>query len=123
MMLLLQDLNLNIYNMINYKWYIRNIQCIIEEKQLNDIVYCIEWIRVASTIFNEKEVQTLTSGEMICSAPNPNDFTPYNELTYEQVCQWLDNGLNVAEINLKLDKQLKEITKPEIVSLPIPFAQ
>jgi hypothetical protein len=109
--------------MINYKWYITNINCIKQEGELIDIVYKIDWVRIAYTIFDEKEVQTLISGEMICSAPSKDNFTPYNELTYEQVCDWLDNGLNVSEINKKLDTQIQNITQPPIVSLPIPFQQ
>ena len=109
--------------MNNYKWYIKQIDCIKQERELIDIVYRIDWIRVASTIFDEKEVQTLTSGELIFSSPSVDNFTPYMELTYEQVCGWLDDGLNVSEINRTLDLQIQNMTEPLIVSLPIPFEQ
>lgn len=109
--------------MINYKWYIKNIDCIKQEGELKDIVYKIDWIRIASTIFNKKELQTLISDEMICSAPSIDNFTPYNELTYEKVCGWLDNGLNVSEIDYKLNNEIENIINPSIISLSIPFEQ
>ena len=57
---------------------------------------------------------------MSCGTPSSTDFTAYPDLTYEQVCGWLDSGLNVVEIDLGL-QQIDNIINPPVIVLPLPW--
>lgn len=53
--------------------------------------------------------------------PPAEGFVPYNELTYDIVCGWLNEGCDVASIDAELAVQLDNIINPKTVVLPNPF--
>ena len=103
--------------MTTYQWVINQMETIPQADGLLDIVSVIHWTRTAQ----EGEINVSTYGTMGCETPSATDFTAYPDLTYEQVCSWLDSGLQVNEIDLGLDKQIENIINPPIVILPLPW--
>jgi hypothetical protein len=59
---------------------------------------------------------------MACQTPSETDFTAYPDLTYDQVCSWLDAGLDVSALDLNLDAQIENQVNPPIITLPLPFS-
>lgn len=52
-----------------------------------------------------------------------NPFTPYDQLTESQVLGWCwDNGVDKAEVEANLTKQLADKLNPPIVNKPLPWA-
>ena len=49
------------------------------------------------------------------------DFIPYEDLTKDQVCGWLESTLDVDAMEESLDKQLELLINPVNVVLPPPF--
>ena len=103
--------------MINYKWVIKWLDCVPKEGTMLDVVTLVNWVRIAQ----QDEIEVTNYGAMKCSSPSETDFTAYPDLTYEQICGWLDNGLDVAALDLNLEQQIENILKPPIVSPPLPF--
>ena len=103
--------------MTNYKWVINARDCVPKEEELTDVVSIVHWTRFAQ----EDNIQVSVNGTMTCGQPSETDFTAYPDLTYEQICSWLEAGLNVAEIDANLDSQILNIINPPIVTLPLPF--
>jgi hypothetical protein len=103
--------------MVNYKWVIKWLDCIPKEGTMLDVVTLVHWIRYAQ----QDDIQVSKNGAMKCSTPSETDFTVYPELTYEQVCGWLENGLDVAALDLSLKQQIEDIKNPPIVTPPLPF--
>jgi hypothetical protein len=58
---------------------------------------------------------------MECVTPSGTDFTAYNDLTEEQIIQWLINGLNVNDSEESLIAQIEAKKNPPIVILPLPW--
>ena len=58
-----------------------------------------------------------------CSfAPPTGSFTPYNELTQEQVLGWCyANGVDQAAIEANVSLQIANQINPPVVSLPLPW--
>jgi hypothetical protein len=54
-------------------------------------------------------------------APSAEDFTPYADLTFEQVCGWLEDGLDVEATDASLATQIENLINPPVVSLPLPW--
>jgi len=103
--------------MINYQWIISQLDTIPSEDGLTDVVKVVHWTRTAQ----QGDINVSCYGTMSCTTPSKTDFTAYPDLTYEQVCSWLDAGLDVESIDLGLDNQIENIINPPIIVLPLPW--
>jgi len=104
-----------------YNWVISQMDEIPQDGSLLDVVITVHWRRNATTEVNGITYSTGVYGAMACTTPSPTDFTAYPDLTFEQVCGWLDAGLDVLALNNQLDTQLANLINPPIVSLPLPW--
>lgn len=103
------------------QWIISSMETAKLEDGLTDVVKIVNWRRSATTIVDEKEYYTDVYGAMACQTPSSTDFTAYPDLTYEQVCSWLESGLPVSEIDANLDVQLENLINPPVVTFPLPW--
>jgi hypothetical protein len=53
--------------------------------------------------------------------PPSEGFIPYEDLTYDIVCGWLNAGTDVVALDAELAVQLDNIINPKTVVLPNPF--
>jgi hypothetical protein len=88
---------------------------------LIDVVFTVHWRRNATAIVDDKTYFADTYGALGVPAPSPEDFTPYPDLTFEQVCGWLEAGLNTAEIDAGLAKNIENQINPPVLQLPLPW--
>ena len=109
--------------MINYSWSISQMDCKPKEDSMTDVVVTIHWRRNATETFEDKTYYADVYGAYSCALPSGEEFTPYEDLTFDQVCGWLDAGLPVEEIDLGLANQIELLINPPIVVLPLPFSQ
>jgi hypothetical protein len=103
--------------MTQYRWVIDKMNCKPKEGQLIDVVSLIYWTRYAK----EENIEVSIFGSIICDSPSETDFTAYNDLTFEQVCGWLETGLNVEEIDANLSAKIENLKNPPVVTLPLPW--
>ena len=101
-----------------FTWVINQLDTKPKEDGLTDVVVTVHWTRTAQ----DGEILVSSYGTMGCQTPSATDFTAYPDLTYDQVCGWLDAGLDVSAIDLGLDKQIENIINPPIIVLPLPWA-
>lgn len=98
-------------------WIISSMDTKPSEDGLTDVVATVHWRRQAK----DGEYFADVYGAMGCAAPDPMAFTPYNELTFDQVCSWLDANEKVELLDQALDKQIENQKNPPIVQLPLPW--
>lgn len=103
------------------QWVISSLQCKPQEDNMDDVVIIVDWRRTCNETINDKTYYADVYGSYSCNQPSPDNFTPYDQLTYDQVCLWLDNGLDVEALDLNLDAQIDNQVNPPIVVLPLPF--
>lgn len=115
----------------NYDWIISAMDCRIHEETLENIVNNVHWRLQATNDGYFAETYAATS----MPEPNPEDFTPYEDLTKEQVVSWLVAILSVVpepidgvEQQSQLDKIKEGLNAnlflqahPVEVTLPLPF--
>jgi hypothetical protein len=104
--------------MNTYNWVIEALDCKVNEGNLQDVVYTVHW-RYRAT--NENDITAETYGAQAVLPPSEEDFTPYNELTKEQVVGWLEASMDVSSMDLYLDNQIELIVNPVDVTPPLPF--
>lgn len=107
--------------MIEHYWIISSMDTAPSDDGLTDVVKTVHWRRDAKEVDGDKEYYGDVYGSMGCSAPDPMAFTPYDQLTFEQVCSWLDANLDVVALDASLDQQIANQKNPPIVQLPLPW--
>lgn len=107
--------------MITYTWKIISMNTKPQEGDLMDVVVNVNWGRTAISIIETVEYTSYQEGQFTCSTPSETDFTAYPELTYEQVCGWLNAGMDVAELDAYLASQIENTVNPPIIILPNPW--
>ena len=107
--------------MIEHYWIISSMDTAPSDDGLTDVVKTVHWRRDAKEIDGDKTYYGDVYGAMGCSAPDPMAFTPYDQLTFEQVCSWLEANLDVASLDASLDQQIANQKNPPIISLPLPW--
>ena len=100
-----------------FAWVINQMDTKPQEDGLIDVVVTVHWTRTAQ----DGDINVSSYGTMGCSTPSATDFTAYPDLTYDQVCGWLDAGLPVIDIDLGLQNQIDNIINPPIIVLPNPW--
>lgn len=107
--------------MTTFTWVINQMDTKPQEDGLTDVVVTIHYTRNAEQYFGGEPIIVTSYGTMPCQTPSSTDFTAYPDLTYEQVCSWLNAGLDVEAIDLGLQQQIDNIINPPIIVLPLPF--
>lgn len=109
--------------MINYSWEFPEdaFEVFLEENGLINVVKFIKWIRIAEEVDGENTYTATNSATFICPEPNPQDYTPYDQLTADQVYAWLESGLQMSEIDSALKNDIEQQKAPKTVVLPNPF--
>lgn len=104
--------------MNTYNWIISALECKVSEDGLTNVVSTIHW-RYNAT--NEDGITADTYGAQPVGSPDPANFTPYENITKEQVVGWLEASLDVPALQLQLDEQINLIVNPIDVTPPLPF--
>ena len=105
--------------MITYKWTISALESSPNESGLSKVVKSVHWRYSAKDDGSEKTVEIYGVTEM--DARYLPNYIPYEDLTFEIVCAWLENKINVAELRLNLQMRLEEVINPRTILDVQPF--
>lgn len=89
-----------------YTWRIIDSAIIPNKDGMENIVYKVHYIKRVVEEIDGKRYEADFVGEAKMPAPDPNNFSPINELTTEMVSGWLESLLNQDFINSRLDGML-----------------
>lgn len=104
-----------------YEWVVSQMDTAPSLDGLTDVVSVVHWRRNAVAVDGDKTYYADTYGAMACTTPSSTDFTAYPDLTFEQVCGWLDAGNDVEALDANLDAQIENQVNPPIVAYPLPW--
>lgn len=105
--------------MITYTWNFPAFDCRVNEDGMQDVVTTVHW-RYNGT--NEDGISAEIYGAQAVGTPTPDAFTPYPDLSEEQVIGWMEETLDVEAMDLNIAEQIELIINPVYVTLPPPFA-
>lgn len=103
--------------MTNFFWSVYQLDTAPMEGNLQDVVITVHYGRTAV----DGEYTAYSYGTMGCQTPSETDFTAYPDLTFEQVCGWLDAGLPVESIDAGLQQDIDNQINPPVIVLPLPW--
>jgi len=99
-------------------WVISAMDCKVQENGMTNVVTNVHW-RLRGV--KPHEGTTYTAEEYGCTAvgePDPLTFTPFEELTQEQVVGWLEQVLDVAAMTTRLEQNIDLQINPVVQTLP-----
>lgn len=99
------------------KWVVSQLDTAPSEDGLTDVVKTVHYRYQGQ----DEQYFAEVYGTMACATPSETDFTAYVDLTYEQVCAWLEAGLDVEAMDTNLAAQIENQKNPPIVNLPLPW--
>jgi hypothetical protein len=109
--------------MTRFTWVINQLNCLISSEGLQDVINVIHWTYVATeTDDTGKEWIASMYGTANVEQPNPQNFIPYEDVTYEEVCGWLDQVLPTDDMKASLEANIYNQQHPTEVTLPLPWA-
>lgn len=85
---------------IEYRWAFRVLGVTYSEGALANVISTSYYNLVAE----EDGVMVSIPGSINLSAPNPAAFTPYDQVTPEQVGEWTEQALGPAQVNTMKEK-------------------
>jgi hypothetical protein len=103
---------------MEYNWIISAMDVKLSEGEMKDVVIMVHWIRTAT----DGEFSSQSYGTCPVASPTPEQFISYEDLTKEEVVVWLEESLDVAEIDANLYAQVELKKNPIDATLPPPFA-
>ena len=109
--------------MIQYNWVIYAMENYPKADGLDNVVFQVHYRRQATEVDDEKTWFAETYSVVNVPAPSPEDYTPYEDLTFDQVCGWLEATLDVAVIDESLANQIEEQKNPKVLQSPLPWSK
>jgi hypothetical protein len=98
-------------------WIIERLLVKPTEGSLTDVVITADW-RCNGT----DETYSGTCYGSTSFSPPTGEFTPYEDLTQEQVLNWCyENGVDQAAIEANVTQQINDQINPPVVTLPLPW--
>ena len=98
-------------------WLIERLLVKPIEGTLTDVVITADW-RCNGT----DETYSGTCYGSCSFAPPTGSFTPYPDLTQDQVLQWCyENGVDKTAIEANVTQQINDQIDPPVVTLPLPW--
>jgi hypothetical protein len=100
-------------------WVISAMDCNVQEGEMTNVVITVHWRFQGRQMHNDKQYFAETYGATTVSQPNPESFTPFDQLTEEQVVGWLEAELDVAKMTEGLQANIDlQITPTNVVLTP-----
>ena len=101
-------------------WKIDSILVKPQEAGYTDVVYQVFW-----TVSDTDGVNTAGRAGGTELSPPDGDFTPYENLTEQQMLGWVQAVIGESEVNAiatNLNLQLVYMADPPVTALPLPWA-
>jgi len=103
---------------ISYTWTIENMASQVQLDGYTDVVVQVAW---SCTGIDGAYSATIPGLTRITFGGGP-DFTPYSDLTEEEVLTWVySSGVDQASVQAQIDNQIELQINPPIVMLPLPW--
>lgn len=106
---------------MNIEWRIDAVECYPEKDGERNVVFTVHW-RVNGS---DGDLSSTSYGSVPLQSPEPGTpFTPFKDLTKEQVVGWVQAALGeekVADIEAGVAKGIENQRKPPVITPPLPW--
>ena len=105
--------------MTTFNWQIVSMPAYAQIDGQSDVVFQVNWSCSAA----DDGFSAVSAGSVPVTYTAGTPFTPYVDLTPEQVWGWIDPSIDRPEIEANLQAMIDVQKNPPVVTPPIPWAQ
>ena len=106
-----------------FTWLIEQMQCAPQQDGETDVVIVACWRCNGEQVDGDK-TYTATSYGSCNLTYTGSEFTPYDQLTEEQVLGWCwSGGVDKDATEAAVDQQIQNQINPPVVVLPLPWSE
>lgn len=109
--------------MANYEWNILSLSCYPQAEGEQDVVFQVSWQCAASEGSFPNAFGAVATGCVPVTYQAGTTFTPYDQLTQDQVWGWVNSQIDRTQIEEGLQVQINAQKTPVVVTPPLPWAQ
>ena len=102
-----------------FNWQIVFMSAYAQIDGQSDVVFQVNW-RCESV---EGRFAAVSTGSVPVTYTAGSPFTPYDQLTQEQVWGWINPSIDCPEIEANLQSMIDEQKNPPVVTPPLPWGQ
>lgn len=109
---------------ISYFWAINPLECYPTASGETDVVFTAHWQFHAIAQIEDEVYRASTIGTQALTYEAGTPFTPFHELTLEQVSGWVENAMGEEYVNkMKADlaQQIESQINPPVLVLTSPW--
>ena len=104
-------------------WQVNQMSCYPEFEGETDVVFRVIWTCNGSEVANGQTYQTYINNSVQVTLTQGSAFTPYAQLTQEQVLGWVwASGVDQSATEAAVQAQLNALINPPVVTPPLPWA-
>lgn len=103
---------------IQYSWDVASLECAPLEDSHVNVVKTIHWIRIANS---DSYCTTVYGSVALPEIESDDDFIAYEDLTKDDVEEWLNTYVDVDTADATLAKQIEALKNPPVVRPPLPW--
>jgi hypothetical protein len=101
--------------MNTYTFKINAVDCYTSKDGLEKVAYNVHW-----SYFGTDGTYTASMiGVQSVGEPDPENFVAFEELTEEQVVEWISAAMDVEQMQTNLDSQIENLAAPKVVTLQL----
>lgn len=105
--------------MTNFNWAIQTLSAYPQAEGETDVVFSVAWVCGAS---DEEGVSAATCGSVPVTYTAGSPYTPYADLTQEQVWGWIDPSIDRPEVEANLQAMIDAQKNPPVITPPLPWS-
>jgi hypothetical protein len=103
--------------MTQFNWIILGLPCYPQEARQSDVVFQVNW--QCQAISDSGAANAYGSVPVIYTAGFP--FTPYADLTQEQVWGWINPSIDRPAVEANLQTMIDSQKNPPVITLSLPW--
>jgi hypothetical protein len=107
----------------NFQWIISQLNCAVESEGLPNVINVIHYRYNATKVEGNKTYFAETYGAVNVAQPNPQNFIPYEDVTEQEIINWLEQILPIDAMQSSLEANIALQINPVEVTLPLPWMQ
>jgi hypothetical protein len=105
-----------------FSWIITQLECLPQKDGQTDVVYNVIWD--CCGIQEPENIAQSQRGQLNVDYVSGNLFTPYNQLTQQQILQWVfDSGVNKSEVESMVQQKIDAFKSPKTTSPNLPWIE
>jgi len=109
---------------ITMTWDVTAMDCYPQADGETDVVFTVHWTCAGQQVSGGNTYTGSVYSTCAVPAPTGGAFTPYNQLTEQQVLGWIwANGVDQAATEAAVQQQINNQINPPVVQPPLPWVQ